>query len=297
MDSNKHLVNYIIGYFKNLNIQINTTNHQQMIPVWFEISNDLINLIPDISLNSIKKYKESYEDLDFIDIINSEFINNKTSENLVNCQLNELYKGSIVECKRIELTKLYPNIFKKLWINNIITLEDEKLGIILSNIIDKFDYIAEVLTLHNKKTYLNFYVNFLYYVFATKKLKYKLNCDCQIQTDIISKYSSFLMECFVTKFSKYVVYHDIDVIHILDVNEPDNNNSEIFNFFQKYIFDNNSSISIKNNVISLFLGRKKYLYFYNNSVKYVGIKRIDPNDKNAMLKHARNVKLNKIFEE
>jgi len=301
-----HVIDIITNYFAKLDIDAKNFN----IKTWLKISEDLLNLV-NINQDKIQEMKNKHKDATFIYSYYNDFLvnySNRTVEdrtviennNITSVYLNTAYSKSIINSNKMSFNLLYPKIFSSLWINDIITFNNENLGIIIYNITHNYYNISSILISLEKQHVLKAYLNFVYGIYHSGKLDIKkqdlVKIDGVEYNDTIRAYAYYMYTKMRKYIGDYMIYYDTDIFFYLNANEPHLEDFQISTFISN-TFGAEFSHEFEFDIDSLFLEKRKYLYInQRGKLKLVGIKRIDPNDKNNITKLTRKAKIREVFE-
>jgi hypothetical protein len=294
-----HILDLLIHYFSNYDL-----NNQKFTYItWNNIYTDLLKIvkikpetIKDIKNNNIDKcFLNSYNNL-----LNYNFdnylLNNDFNKNFI--YLNKVYEKSIVNSGRIEFKRFYIKILLMLWFNDKIIFENEKLGVVIYNILQKYDFIIKKLSYNVKESILNNFLIYFYDMYSNGKFilnqKDFIYINNKKYYNLIHSYAIYMFINLKNYINDYYIYGNTNIFFYVDSDRehlnPNSLSTHIINTYGQ-----NFTFSLEQNIKSLFIDKKSYLYINNKEILYQGISHITGKDDNKIKNLVRKNKIESLL--
>jgi hypothetical protein len=247
--SNDYILNILLNYIANYTEEKNILSNKSLF--------EKFNIISKTSVDDFKKLNTNFE---FITNFNNIVYPKKINLD----DLNNIFKLKIINCNFLTIKNLNLNLILQLWINKLINITNDNIGILIYALVKFDDAIENKMILLNKQENLIKFKNDLS-VILSHEIKNNL---------IINNYKNYIYFKLREYFNLYFVKFQNDSIFFInsEVHELEKNNIE--DFIKTLLFDIKIKIDLKYDIDCLFLTKNSYVYVYNNKLTYYGIPRI-----------------------
>lgn len=238
-------------------------------------------------------FEKSYEEFMQFDFSNNLIINNRISKPIF---LNKAFKNKILECEMIKFPNIIPHIFKNLWLSNKIKFKDERVGLIMYNIIHHLRYFQTSSQYIYKK--IKNYLNFFFTIYSNGEwlFEHHDNMGNRGFNNLVSAYNYFFIYKMKKYLGDYFVFSNTDHIFYLKAKIKKLDKTEVIKMVES--FYDNILYDFTYNIDCLFLGYNQYLYVQDGQMKSVGMEKISYNDSDKLKRLLRKTKLKYLdFDE
>lgn len=248
-------INKIIHDFFNSKIDIN------------DLAKCNLDLNSYFNYANIDKFKSDLIE-DNLQLDLDEYLTKTTTYNVNSfSKLNVVYTQNIINCNTLSFPTLNIELILKLWINGYIEANDDIDYLIMYFMLKDQLYNSIV-----KSTYKNYLISKIIKEVTSVK-KYK-NLFYIYREYINIKLIKYLSIYFVKIDNNFVVYLNNDQSFL--------DNKNIMTFLRTLLYNDYITLEIVKNCDYIFIDNNKYIYLYNDKLKYVGINRILNNDEKTI---------------